>query len=123
MRAYLPRTPRLGYDAPMSDKPGMKGCLRAVGWVFSGLGLVLLYLALTAIIERFRFGAGLLFADVEILSGLTLFFGGIGGWLLWYTRPPKEPEECREGFLEPPSDAGAPSGGTDAGAGAPSDDA
>jgi len=105
MHADLPRTPALGYDAAMDTKPRLRGCLHAVGWAFAALAVLFAYVALTALIERMRFGSGLMFADVEILTAVTVFFGVLGGWLLWFTRSPKEPDECREDFLAPPRDA------------------
>jgi hypothetical protein len=54
-----------------------------VGALFSILTVVSAFGALTSLAERLTHGAGLMFADVEILIGLTLIFLTAGIICFW----------------------------------------
>ncbi len=63
---------------------------RVLGGVFLGLGTLLVLGAvfasigaLIALIDRFRFGRGIMFADAEFLALVTLVFGAAGSLVLW----------------------------------------
>jgi predicted Co/Zn/Cd cation transporter (cation efflux family) len=64
-----------------------------LAYTFTVVGVLTLLLsvfaaiaAAAALIERIRFGPGLMFADFEILAILTLFLGVVGAALLWFGR-------------------------------------
>ncbi len=47
------------------------------------VALMSAYYAVISFIERSKYGHGLLFADVEIFSAITIFFAAAGGLSLW----------------------------------------
>jgi hypothetical protein len=57
--------------------------LLAVGGILAVAGLALLGEAVSAWVERFRHGAGLLFADAEVFLALGLAAGALGALALW----------------------------------------
>lgn len=63
---------------------------RMLSYALLGVGALLLLLAALAstgaaisLVERMRFGPGLMFADVEFLTILMFLFGGTGAAFLW----------------------------------------
>ncbi len=63
---------------------------RMLGYSLFGVGALLLLSAALAsigagisLVERMRFGPGLMFADVEFLTILMFLFGGTGAASLW----------------------------------------
>ena len=54
-----------------------------LGGILAVAGLALLAEAVSAWIERFRHGSGLMFADAEILLLLGLAAGALGAGALW----------------------------------------
>jgi hypothetical protein len=61
-----------------------------LGHIFLVIGVLLLLAAAlasiaagTSLVERMRFGPGLMFADVEMLAILAFFLGGAGATVFW----------------------------------------
>jgi len=48
--------------------------LRIFGVLFSIIAIVSAFAALTSLLERSKHGSGLMFADVEIFTGITIIF-------------------------------------------------
>ncbi len=70
--------------------------LTIVGIISLLISLMSAYYAVISFIERSKYGSGLLFADVEIFTAITLFFFIAGSLSLWISYrikknpPPKE---------------------------------
>ncbi|MFZ0452285.1 MAG: hypothetical protein WCE54_23040 [Ignavibacteriaceae bacterium] len=69
--------------------------LTLLGVVSLLVSLMSAYYAVISFIDRSKYGPGLLFADVEIFTAITLFFIIVGSAVLWISyrinkRPPPE---------------------------------
>lgn len=69
--------------------------LTIVGIISLLVSLMSAYYAVISFIERSKYGPGLLFADVEIFSAITIFFAVAGAFSLWVSyrikkNPPPE---------------------------------
>lgn len=69
--------------------------LTIVGIISLLVSLMSAYYAVISFIERSKYGSGLLFADVEIFSAITIIFIVIGSFSLWISyrvkkNPPPE---------------------------------